>query len=65
MKNWKKRLAAGASALTLALTLAPASLAAEALTRGQARDVLLTAADDYNGAGNELLKGDEVWVVLL
>ncbi len=59
MNHWKKRLTAGAAALTLALTLTPASLAAESLTRGQARDLLLAAADDYGGAEKDILKGDE------
>ena len=58
MKHWKKRLAAGISALTLTLTLAPASFGAETLTRGEARDRLLAAADDYT-AGQDILQGDE------
>ena len=58
MKHLKKRLLAGFSALTLALTLVPAALAAETLTRGEARDILLAAADDY-GASADLLRGDE------
>ncbi|MCI9402053.1 MAG: M13 family metallopeptidase [Oscillospiraceae bacterium] len=60
MKDWKKRLAAGFSAAALALSLAPSALAADLLTRGEARDILMTAADDYAGlTGEELLKGDE------
>ena len=47
MKDWKKRLAAGFSAAALALSLAPSALAADLLTRGEARDILMTAADDY------------------
>lgn len=50
MKQTKKRFLAGLSAAALALTLSPAAFAAEgdALTRGEARDTLLTAAGDYN-----------------
>ena len=59
MNDWKKRLTAGAAALTLALTLTPASLAEENLTRGQAWDLLLAAADDYGEKGQDILKGDE------
>lgn len=59
MKHLKKRLLAGFSALTLALTLVPAALAAEPLTRGEARDILGAAADDYGPAAGELLQGDE------
>ena len=58
MKHLKKRLLAGLSALALTLTLVPAALAAETLTRGEARDILLAAADDY-GASADLLRGDE------
>lgn len=49
MKHLKRRLAAGFSALALALAMTPAALGAEPLTRGQVRDILLTAADDYLG----------------
>lgn len=59
MNQWKKRLTALAAALTLVLPLTPASLGAESLTRGQARDALLTAADDYGTGEREILKGDE------
>ncbi len=59
MNQWKKRLVAMTAALTLALTLTPVSLGAEGLTRGQARELLLAAADDYGEAEKELLKGDE------
>ena len=66
MKDWKKRLAAGFSAAALALSLAPSALAADLLTRGEARDILMTAADDYAGlTGEELLKGDEAGVLHL
>lgn len=59
MKYLRKRLAAGASALALALTLVPAALAEEPLTRGQARDLLLAAADDYGTpAAEDILRGD-------
>ena len=58
MRHLKKRLLAGFSALALTLTLVPAALAAETLTRGEARDILLAAADDY-GASADLLRGDE------
>ena len=58
MKNMKKRLLAGALAGILALGTLPAALAAEGtLTRGQARDILLSAADGYGG--ESLLRGDE------
>lgn len=59
MSHWEKRLAAGISALALALTLAPASFGAEVLTREEAQDRLGAAADDYGTAGREILRGDE------
>ena len=59
MNHWKKRLAAGVSALALTLALVPASYAAQGLTRGEARDCLAAAADDYAG-GREILRGDQV-----
>ena len=46
MKLLKKRLAAGLAAALLTLSLLPSALAAEPLTRGEARDILLSAADD-------------------
>ena len=59
MKHLKKRLLAGFSALALTLTLIPAALAAQPLTRGEARDILAAAADDYAGLDREeLLRGD-------
>lgn len=59
MKHLKKRLLAGFSALALALTLVPVSFGSEILTRGQARDILLAAADDYMAAGGiNILRGD-------
>ena len=60
MKHLKKRLAAAGSALALALTLVPASLAEGSLTRGQAKNILAAAADGYGpSGGTELLRGDE------
>lgn len=63
MKQTKKRFLAGLSAAALALTLSPAAFAAEgdALTRGEARDALLSAAGDYNAGvtAGDILKGDE------
>ena len=59
MRHLKKRLAAGVSALALALTLLPAALGLEPLTRGESRDMLLSAADDYMlSGGTDLLRGD-------
>ena len=60
MRKSKQRLLAATTAALLALSLAPSALAADLLTRGEARDILMTAADDYAGlTGEELLKGDE------
>ena len=60
MRHLKKRLAAGVSALALALTSLPAALGLEPLTRGESRDMLLSAADDYMlSGGTDLLRGDE------
>ena len=44
----------------LCLSLCPAWAAEELLTRAEARDILVAAADDYAGlTGEELLEGDE------
>lgn len=56
-----KRLLAGLTVSAMLFTLLPAAaLAAEdTLTRGEARDIIAAAADDYNAAaGAGLLKGD-------
>ena len=62
MKHWKQRLAAGSSALALTLTLGSGALAAgsDVLTRGQARDIIAAAADDYiTPTMADILQGDE------
>ena len=69
MKTGKKRLLALGLTLGMLAGCLPGALGAEEgistnvevdiLTRGEVRDILLAAADDYGGAEDTLLKGDE------